>query len=330
MTIQPTFFSARAAAFAGAAILWLGIVTCALAQSYPTKAIRFIVPFAPGGGTDLIARTLARELNDALGQAVVVDNRAGAGGVIGAEMVAKAPPDGYTLLMGTPGPLTINPRLVEKMPYTLDNFVPIVLTTISPFVLVVHPSVPAKSVKELIALAQRKPNSLNFGSAGNGSVAHLAGEQFNALAHVQITHVPYKGGGQSLIDLVGGQLQMVIDNLPTVLPQIRLGKLRALAVGTKKRSALVPEYPTMIEAGVPGYEASTASGVLVPARTSRDIVARLNRELNDILRKPDVKERFFAQGLEVVGGTPQQYAQHLTDELAQNARIIKAAGIRIE
>ena len=315
---------------AGRIALITGVVACASAQGYPSKPIRFVVPFAPGGGTDLIARTLSVRLSEALGQPVVVDNRAGAGGVIGADMVAKALPDGYTLLMGTPGPLTINPALVAKMPYTLADFAPVALATVSPFILVVHPSVPAKSVAELIALAHSKPNALNYGSAGNGSVAHLAGEQFKALAHVQITHVPYKGGGQSLIDLIGGQLQMVIDNLPTVLPQIRLSKLRALAVGTKKRSALVPEYPTMIEAGVAGYEASTASGVLAPAGTARDIVARLNRELDGMLRKPDVKERFFAQGLEVAGGTPELYAQHLRDERAQNARVIKAAGIRIE
>ena len=315
---------------AGRIALITGVVACASAQGYPSKPIRFVVPFAPGGGTDLIARTLSVRLSEALGQPVVVDNRAGAGGVIGADMVAKALPDGYTLLMGTPGPLTINPALVANMPYTLADFAPVALATVSPFILVVHPSVPAKSVAELIALAHSKPNALNYGSAGNGSVAHLAGEQFKALAHVQITHVPYKGGGQSLIDLIGGQLQMVIDNLPTVLPQIRLSKLRALAVGTKTRSALVPEYPTMIEAGVAGYEASTASGVLAPAGTAREIVARLNRELDGMLRKSDVKERFFAQGLEVAGGTPAQYAQHLRDELAQNALVIRAAGIRIE
>src|SRR5471032_1074764 len=312
------------------ALAALGVAGHSCAQAYPSKPIRLIVPFGPGGGTDLIARTLSQRLTEALGQSVVVDNRAGAGGVIGADLVAKALPDGYTLVMGTPGPLTINPALLAKMPYTLADFAPIALTTISPFMLVVHPSVPAKSVKELIALAHAKPDTLNFGSAGNGSVAHLAGEQFKALAGVKITHVPYKGGGQSLIDLLGGQLQMVIDNLPTVLPQVRLGKLRGLAVGTPKRSALVPEYPTMIEAGVPGYEATTASGVLAPAKTPRAIVVRINRELDAIVRNAEVKERFFAQGLEAVGGTPEQYAQHLRDELQLNARIIKAAGIKVE
>jgi tripartite-type tricarboxylate transporter receptor subunit TctC len=312
------------------ALLALAVMAPAIAQNYPTKPIRLIVPFGPGGGTDLIARTLSQRLTEALGQSVVVDNRAGAGGVIGAELVAKALPDGYTLVMGTPGPLTINPALIAKMPYTLADFAPIALTTISPFMLVVNPAVPAKSIKELIALAHSKPNSLNFGSAGNGSVAHLAGEQFKALAGVQITHVPYKGGGQSLIDLLAGQIQMVIDNLPTVLPQVRLGKLRGLAVGTKKRSALVPEYPTMIEAGVPGYEATTASGMLAPAKTPPAIVMRLNRELNTIVGKAEVRERFYVQGLEVVGGTPEAYAQHLNDELKLNARIVQMAGIRIE
>ncbi len=300
------------------------------ADTYPTKPIRLIVPFGPGGGTDLIARTLSQRLTERLGQSVVVDNRAGAGGVIGADLVAKAVPDGYSLVMGTPGPLTINPVLTAKMPYTLADFAPIALTTISPFMLVVNPAVPAKSVKELIALAQARPNSLNFGSAGNGSVAHLAGEQFKALANVQITHVPYKGGGQSLVDLLAGQIQMVIDNLPTVLPQVRLGKLRGLAVGTQKRSALVPEYPTMIEAGVPGYEATTASGMLAPAKTPRAIIVRLNRELNAIVGNAEVKDRFFTQGLEVVGGTPEDYARHLEQELKLNARIVKLAGIKIE
>ena len=317
-------------ALCGTAMLWCGAIAGAAAQTYPGKPIRLIVPFAPGGGTDLIARTLSQRLTEALGQSVVVDNRAGAGGVIGADLVAKALPDGYTLVMGTPGPLTINPALIAKMPYTLADFAPIALTTLSPFMLVVHPAVPVKSVRELIALAQSKPNALNFGSAGTGSVAHLAGEQFKALAGVQIMHIPYKGGGQSLIDLLGGQLQMVIDNLPTVLPQVRLNKLRGLAVGTKKRSALAPEYPTMIEGGVPGYEASTASGMLAPAKTPRAIIVRLNRELNAIVGNAEVKERFFVQGLEVVGGTPEQYARHLGDELMLNARIVKAAGIRIE
>ena len=312
-----------------------GIVACGLSATawpddYPAKSIRFVVPFVPGGGTDLVGRTIAQRLTEALGQSVVVDNRAGAGGVIGADTVAKAAADGYTLLMGTPGPLTINPNLLAKMPYTLKDFTPISLATIGPFILVVNPSLPATSVKELIALAKAKPNALNFGSAGNGSVAHLASEQFKALAGVQLTHVPYKGAAQSLTDLLAGQIQMEIENLPVVLPHILSGKLRALAVGTKKRFALVPEVPTMIEAGVPGYEASTTSGVLAPAKTPRERIARLNAEINKILQTPDIKERLLAQGLETVGGTPEQYAQHLRDELAQYARVVKSAGVKLE
>jgi tripartite-type tricarboxylate transporter receptor subunit TctC len=301
------------------------------AQEYPTKPIRLIVPFAPGGGTDLIARTIGQGLTESLGKAVVIDNRAGAGGVTGADVVAKAAPDGYTLLMGTPGPLTINPNLRAKIPYDpLKDFSPISLTTISPFILVVNPSVPAKTVKELIALAKAKPDALNFGSSGNGSVSHLASEQFKSLAGIQIMHIPYKGGGQSLIDLLSGQVHLVIENLPVVLPHIQSGKLRALAVGTKVRSELVPEYPTMREAGVPGYEQSTSSGILAPAKTPANIIAKLNREIVKVLQKSKAKERLAAQGVEVVGNSPEQYAKHLRDELAQYAKVVKAAGIKLE
>lgn len=302
----------------------------ATAQTFPVKPIRFVVPFAPGGGTDLIARAIGVRLTDVLGQPVVVDNRAGAGGVIGADLVAKAAPDGYTIVLGSPGPLTINPNLRPSIPYRLKDFAPITLATISPFVLVVNPALPVASVKELIALAKSKPGALNFGSGGNGSVAHLAGEQFKALAGVQITHVPYKGSNPSIIDLIGGQLQLVIDNLPVLVLHVRSGRLKALAVGIKKRSALLPEVPTMIEAGVPGYQASTAFGVLAPAGTPRAIIARLNREIVTILRAPDLIERFAGLGLEAVGSTPEEYAGHLRAELAQYSKLIKAIGLKLE
>ena len=302
----------------------------ATAQTFPVKPIRFVVPFAPGGGTDLIARAIGQRLTDALGQPVVVDNRAGAGGVIGADLVAKAAPDGYTIVLGSPGPLTINPNLRPSIPYRLKDFAPITLATISPFVLVVNPALPVASVKELIALAKSKPGALNFGSGGNGSVAHLAGEQFKALAGVQITHVPYKGSNPSIIDLIGGQLQLVIDNLPVLVLHVRSGRLKALAVGIKRRSALLPDVPTMIEAGVPGYEASTAFGVLAPAGTPRAIIARLNREIVTILRAPDLIERFAGLGLEAVGSTPDQYAEHLRAELAKHGKLIKAIGLKLE
>lgn len=302
----------------------------AMAQPYPAKPIRFVVPFAPGGGTDLLARAIGQRLTDVLGQPVVVDNRAGAGGVIGADLVAKAAPDGYTMVLGSPGPLTINPNLRPSIPYRLKDFAPITLATISPFVLVVNPALGVASVKELIALAKAKPGALNFGSGGNGSVAHLSGEQFKALAGVQIMHVPYKGSNPSIIDLIGGQLQLVIDNLPVLVLHVRSGRLKALAVGIKRRSALLPEVPTMIEAGVPGYEASTAFGVLAPAKTPRAIIARLSREIVTILRAPDLIERFAGLGLETVGSTPDEYAGHLRAELAQYSKLIKSIGLKLE
>ena len=302
----------------------------ATAQTFPVKPIRFVVPFAPGGGTDLLARAIGQRLTDVLGQPVVVDNRAGAGGVIGADLVAKAAPDGYTIVLGSPGPLTINPNLRPSIPYRLKDFAPITLATISPFVLVVNPALGVASVKELIALAKAKPGALNFGSGGNGSVAHLSGEQFKALAGVQITHVPYKGSNPSIIDLIGGQLQLVIDNLPVLVLHVRSGRLKALALGTRKRSVLLPEVPTMIEAGVPGYQASTAFGVLAPAGTPRAIMARLNREIVTILRAPDLIERFAGLGLEAVGSTPEEYAEHLRAELAQYSKLIKSIGLKLE
>jgi tripartite-type tricarboxylate transporter receptor subunit TctC len=312
-------------------IVVLSATAALAAQEYPAKPIRLIVPFVPGGGTDMIARTIGQGLTEFLRQNVVIDNRAGAGGMTGADIVAKAAPDGYTLLMGTPGPLTINPNLRAKIPYdTMRDFIPISLATISPFILVVNPSVPAKTVKELIALAKAKPNVLNYGSAGDGSVAHLASEQFKALAGIQIMHVPYKGAGQSLIDLLSGQVQLIIENLPVVLSHIQSGKLRALAVGTKMRSELVPEFPTMREAGVPGYEQSTASGILAPAKTPANIIAKLNREIVKVLQKSEAKERLAAQGVQAVGSSPEQYAEHLRDELAQYAKVVKAAGIKLE
>lgn len=314
-----------------AALLVPTIIGAAAAQNYPARPIRFVVPFAPGGGTDLVARTIAQRLSESFGQPVVVDNRAGAGGVLGAELVARAPADGYTLLLGSPGPMTINPNLLARIPYdTLRDFAPITLATISPFVLVLHPSVPAQSVKELVALAKSKPGQLNYGSGGNGSVAHFSGEQFKALAGVNLVHIPYKGSSPAVTDLLGGQLQVMFENLPTVLPHIRAGKLKALAVGTKTRSALVPEQPTMIEAGLPGYEASTAFGVLAPGRTPVAVLGRLNTEIVNVLRSPDIKERLSAQGLEPVGGTPQGYAAHLKEELAKYRRIATTAGIKLE
>lgn len=297
--------------------------------AYPSKPIRFIVPFAAGGGTDILARLLGQRLTETMGQTFVVDNRGGAGGVIGAELAAKSPADGYTIVLGSPGPLAINPNLLPRMPYdSLRDFAPISLATISAFTLVVHPSLPVRSVKELVALAKSKPGQLNYGSGGNGSVAHFSGEQFKALAGVNLVHVPYKGSNPSLIDLVAGQLQLTIENMPVTLPHVRSGRLRMLAVGTKARSAFMPEVPTIAEAGVPGYESSTAFGVLAPAKTPGAIVTRLNAEIAKVLRSAEAKERLTGIGMEPVGSTPEEYAAHLKEELAKYGRIVKTAGIK--
>lgn len=305
-------------------------ITVANAQQFPVRPIRFIVPFAPGGGTDVLARLLAPRLTESLGQPVVVDNRGGAGGVIGADIASKAPADGYTIVLGSPGPLTINPNL-QKLPYDPQrDFAPIVLATISPFTMVVHPSLPVGSVKEFIALAKAKPGSLNFGTSGNGAVNHFSAEQFKSLAGVDLVHIPYKGSGPATLDLVAGRLHVMFENLPTVLPHVKSGKLKMLAVGTKTRSALVPEYPTVAEAGVPGYESSTAFGVLAPAKTPAAIITRLNQESSKAVQLPDSRDKLSGLGLEPVGGTPQQYAAHLREEMAKYGRIVKSAGIRID
>jgi tripartite-type tricarboxylate transporter receptor subunit TctC len=312
----------------GLGLALLALCTSLAAQEFPSKPVRLVVPFAPGGGTDIVGRLIAQRLTEAWGQTVVVDNRAGAGGVIGAELVAKAPADGYTLLMGTPGPLTINPNLMKSLPYqTLRDFTPISLATLSPFILVTPPALPVRSAKELIALAKARPGALNYGSAGNGSVGHLAGEQLAALAGLQIVHVPYKGSSLAVTDLLAGQLQFMLENLPTVLPHVKAGKLRALAVGTRQRSSLVPEYPPLDQAGVPGYEASTAFGVLGPARLPPAVLARLNRDIVRVLQGPEVKDRLLAQGVEAVGSTPEQYAAHLREELERYGRVVKTSGI---
>jgi tripartite-type tricarboxylate transporter receptor subunit TctC len=323
--------SAAALGMVVSSILVFSIIGPAGAQTYPSRPVRLIVPFVPGGGTDILGRMLCQRLTETMGQPFIVDNRGGAGGIIGAELAAKSPADGYTLLLGSPGPLTINPALLPRMNYdSVRDFAPITLATISAFTLVVHPSLPVRSVKELVALAKAKPGQLNYGSGGNGSVAHFSVEQFKSLAGVNIVHVPYKGSAPSLTDLVGGQLQLTIENMPVILPHVRAGRLRALAVGTKTRSAFLPELPTISEAGVPGYESSTAFGFLAPAKTPHAIVGSLNAELVKALRSPDIRERLTGLGMEAVGGTPEQYAAHIKEELAKYARVVKAAGIKTD
>lgn len=312
-------------------LLSLWTAQIAWGQSYPVKPVRLVVPFAPGGGTDLVGRTLAQRLSESLGQPFVVENRGGAGGVIGSDVVAKAAPDGYTLVLGSPGSMTINPNLNPKMPYdTLRDFAPISLATISPFVLTVHPSLPVKNLREFIAFAKLHPGKLNYGTGGNGSVSHLSTEHLKALARIDLVHVPYKGSSLSLIDTLSGQLQVLFDNLPVVQPQVRSGKLRLMGVGTPQRSALIPDAPTIAESGLPGFEATTAFGIMAPARTPVDIVNRLSQECQRILQSADIRARLAVQGLETVGSTPQQYEAHLRAELAKYARIVKSAGIKVE
>jgi tripartite-type tricarboxylate transporter receptor subunit TctC len=296
------------------------------AQSYPTKPIRLISPFVPGGGASLVARIIGQALTDAWGQSIVVDNRGGAGGAIGTELAARAVPDGYTLVMGTASNVIIRP-LMDKVPYDpVKDFTPIAHTTTVPLVLVVHPSVPAKSVKELIALA-RRDTRLNFASSGEGTISHLAGELFKSSAGINMAHVPYKGGGQAIIDLIAGHVQTGFVNILEALSQVKAGRLRALAVTSAERSPVMPDVPAMAQAGVPGYEVIQWSGVLGPAGMPKDIVAKLNGEIGKILTQPKVRDRFAADGAQPGGGSPERFGAFIKAEIAKWAKVIKQAGI---
>jgi tripartite-type tricarboxylate transporter receptor subunit TctC len=301
------------------------------AETYPSKTIKMVVPFPAGGTTDVLARIIGQELTKAWGQQVIIDNRPGAGGNIGADVVAKSPADGYTLLMGTVGTHGINVSLYKKMPYdAVKDFAPITLVAAVPNLLVVHPSVPVNSVKELIAYAKANPTKLAYASSGNGTSIHLSAELFKTMTGVQMTHVPYKGSAPALTDLLGGQVQLMFDNMPTALPHAKAGKLRPLAVTTAKRSPAMPDLPTIAEAGVPGYEASSWFGVLAPAGTPKDVVTKLNKEIVRILALPEIKERLSGQGAEPVGDTPEQFAAHIKAEIAKWERVVKASGAQVD
>ena len=300
------------------------------AESYPDRPIRFIVPLAPGGAVDIAARAVAQELGTSLRQQVVVDNRSGGGGNIGAELAAKAPPDGYTMVMGSSSNFGVNPTLYKNLPYdAVRDFAPVSLVSFAPNALYVHPSVPANSVKELVALARAKPGTLNFASSGQGGSGHLAGELFKMVTGVDIIHVPYKGTGQALADTVGGQVQMQFGSVIAVLPHVKAGKLRALAVTVPRRVAALPQVPTMAEAGYPAVETTVWNGVLVPAKTPRPIVERLNAEIVKILKRPDVRERFAAQGAEAVGSTSAEFAAHIRREIDKWGKVVRAAGLTV-
>ena len=305
--------------------------TAAAADVYPAKPIRFVVAFPPGGGTDIIARSIAHKLAERLARQVVVDNRPGAGGNIGTDIVAKSAPDGYTLLMGSAGPLAINASLFATMPFDpIKDLAPVTLAASTPNVLVVHPSLPARSVKELIALAKAKPGEINFASSGHGTPAHLAGELFNSMAGVKLIHVPYKGAAPGLADLLGGQVQLMFSTLPPALPHVKDGRLRALAVTSAKRSPATPELPTLNEAALPGFEAITWHGVVVPAGTPAAIIARLNREIVAILHLPEIVERLSSQGAEALGSTPEEFAAYIRSESLKWANVVKESGAKAE
>ncbi len=298
---------------------------------YPAKPLRLIVPFAAGGGNDNVARLVGKRLADSLGQPVVIDNRPGAGGVLGAELAAKAAPDGYTLFLGGVGSHAINPNLHERVPYdAIRDFAPIVLLASAPLILVVHPSVPAGSIREFIALARSKPGEFNYASNGNGSSSHLAAVMFDAMAGVSMVHVPYKGLSPALTDLLSGRVQLMFSSVVAILPHAKAGKLRGLAVTAGKRLSSMPELPTVAEAGLTGYEASSWYGVLAPAGTPGEIIAKLNSEMVKALEQPEVRNSLLAEGAEPVGGTPEQFAAHIRSEIERLGKLIREAKIRIE
>jgi len=300
----------------------------ALAQGYPAKAIRVVVPFAPGGATDITGRTLGARMNDGLKQSIVVENRSGGGGIIGADIVAKAPPDGYTVLLGTPAETAILPHM-QKMPYNaLKDFSPVSLATSSPLILVVHPSLPVKSVKELIALIKARPGQLGYGSAGIGGVHHLAAEQLRVAFGLDMVHVPYKGVGAVVPELVGGHIPMTFSSMPPSMPFVTEGKLRALAVTSTRRSSAAPSVPTMIESGVPGFVATNWFAYFVPAGTPGAVINTLNAEINRTLKLEDVKAKLVELGLDTLGTTPDELGRFLREESEKFAKLIKAAGVK--
>ena len=303
----------------------------AQAETYPSKPIRVVVPYPPGGTPDILIRELAPKLTAALGQQIIVENRPGAGGNIGSEVVAKAAPDGYTLVMGTTATHSINQALYKKLAYDpVKDFVAVALIATMPNVLVVNNDFPVKNVKELIALAKAKPGTITFGSGGNGTTHHLSGALFEKMTGVDMTHVPYKGAGQALPDLIGGQINIMFDNITSSMAYIKSGKLRVLAVTTPKRSAALPDVPTMQEAGVPGYEMSGWFGLLAPAKTPPEIVARLNKAINKILQSIEMKELLAKQGAEIVISTPAEFTAFVKERTDKMTKVVKDSGAQID
>ena len=322
----PALVAAAMALFAGVA------APDASAQAaWPSKPIRIVVPFPPGGTTDILARAAAQKMTEAWKEQAVIDNRPGAGGNIGAELVAKAPADGYTMLMGTVGTHAINASLYAKMPYDhVKDFAPVILVAAVPNVMVVHPSVPAATVAEFIAWAKANPGKVNFASSGSGTSIHLAGELFKTQTGLAMTHVPYKGSAPAIADLIGGQVQVMFDNLPSALPQIRGGKLRALAVTSRERANALPDVPTVAESGLPGFEASSWFGLLAPTGTPREVVVRVNAEIARWLASSDAKDKLASQGAIAAGGTPEDFVSHIAAETAKWQKVVRESGAKVD
>jgi tripartite-type tricarboxylate transporter receptor subunit TctC len=314
-----------------AAALLALTATAALAQEYPVKAIRFIAPNLPGGPTDILARLLGQKLAEAFGQPVVVENRAGAGGNIGTELAARTPPDGYTLITGNNATFGANPSLYRKLPFDpVRDFAPVVLVATQPNILVVHPSLPVKSVQELIAFARARPGQLNYANSGTGAAAHLAAELFKSMTGTAIESIAYKSAAPALVDLMAGQTHLMFATSLSVMQHIQSGKLRALGVTTARRASAVKDLPTIAEAGVPGFEATTWHGVLTTGGTPPAVVNKLNAEINRALQMPDVRERLAGLGAEIIGGTPKEFADHIAREIPKWAKVVKAANVQLE
>ncbi len=331
MMIARTRFQRAVMGMAVAAFVLVSPAEAQAPATYPNRPVRLVVPFPPGGPLDIIGRAIAQKLGDTWGQSVVVDNRPGAGGNIGAELVAKAAPDGYTILMGALSTHAVNPSLYAKMPYdAVKDFAPITLVAVTPNVLVVNASLPVNSAREFVAYAKANSGKLAFGSGSNGSAGHLAGELFKVETATDIVHVPYKGGAPATQALLAGDTQFMFDNLANATPQVKAGKLKALAVTTAQRSKLAPELPTMSEAGLPGFDISTWFGLLAPAGTPKDVIAKWNAEVTRILSSTDMRERLTAQGAEPAPNTPEQFAAFIQSEIPKYARIVKISGAKVD
>jgi tripartite-type tricarboxylate transporter receptor subunit TctC len=315
-----------------ASIALLLLAQPALADApYPNKPIRLVVPFPPGGSTDVVARLLSVELKNELGQTVIVDNKPGAGGNIGGDNVAKSAPDGYTLLLAAAGPTVINPSLYSKMPYDpAKDLAPVTMLEREHNLMVINPAIPAKTVKEFIEYAKSRPGEINFGSPGNGSPAHLGGELLNQMAGIKMQHVPYKGSAPAVTDLIAGHIAMMVDNMPALLPHVQSGKLRALAVASEKRASAAPDVPTVDESGAKGYVIPAWKGLMVPAGTPREIIDKLHNAVTKILAKPEVRKRLVDIGAEPVGDTPEQFAASIKSETAWWAKLVKSTGTKLD